>query len=102
MNIHIEFSSQASERLVAAAQVRGVDLKTILEGLVVEYLPPVESPSSAVQLRPPGRAAQRLRDRLVAEATDDPQEIQSAQESLDEMKRSMNAERTRSGAEPIF
>lgn len=53
-------------------------------------------------LPPTGRGAARLRARLAAKATDDPEEIRKAQEELDEMKRSMNAERQRSGAEQIF
>ena len=43
-----------------------------------------------------------LQARLHDEATDDPEKILAAQQELDEMKQSMNAERFRSGAEPIF
>lgn len=55
-----------------------------------------------ITLPPTGRYAARLSERLAAEATNDPEEIRKAQEELDEMMRSMNEERIRSGAEPIF
>lgn len=101
MNLNIDFSSQVSDRLTAAAHSRGVDLATVLETLVTQYLPSTETSVSAM-FPPTGRAAARLRARLAAEATDDPETIRKAQDALDDMKRSMNAERQRSGAEPIF
>jgi len=74
----------------------------LLESLITEHLPAVASSQSSLLLRPAGRAASRLRARLVAEATDDPELLRRAQEDLDDMKHSMSAERMRSGAQPIF
>lgn len=74
----------------------------ILEKLVMEHLPAVEMPADSIAFAPTGRAAARLRARLADEATDDPEAIREAQESLDEMKRAMNRDREQSGAELIF
>jgi hypothetical protein len=101
MHLNLDFGPQVSDRLADAARNRGIDPATLLESLVTEYLPPVGT-TVGVVFPPTGRAAARLRARLAAEATDDPETIRQAQEALDAMKRSMNAERQRSGAEPIF
>lgn len=100
MHVSFDLSSQVADRLTAVARIRGVQPADVLESLVTQYLPPVESAQNVFP--PTGRAANRLRARLVAEATDDPETIREAQEALDEMKRSMNEERHRSGAESLF
>ena len=56
----------------------------------------------ATLLANPAERAARLRARIVDEAPKNAEEVREAQEELDEMKRNMNAERIRSGAEPIF
>lgn len=100
MDLFLTLNPQVSERLSAAARIRGVEPAEVLESLVTEYLPSIDP--AATLFPATGRAAGRLRARLAAEATDDPEAIREAQEALDEMKRSMNAERESSGAEPVF
>ena len=101
MNLNVELSPQVSDRLKAEARVRGIEPVALLEILVTEYLPSVET-SPTISLPATGRAAARLRQRLAAEATEDPETIRLAEVALEEMKQSMNAERLRSGAGPIF
>jgi len=102
MTLHIDLSPQVSERLIAVARSRGIDPVALLEKMVTEHLPTEEWSAGLLSYPPPGRAAERLRKRLATEATDDPELIREAQESIDDMKRAMNAERRRAGAEPIF
>ena len=102
MQLTVDFDPQVSERLTEVALSRGVAPATVLANLVKDHLSPIASSSGYSQFPPTGRAAPWIRARLAAEATDDPEEIRKDQEELDEMKRSMNEERLRSGAEPIF
>ena len=59
---------------------------------MTEHLPPAESDH-----KPHGTAADLLRGWLRDEATDDPAQIQKAQEELDEFKRNINANRMATG-----
>jgi hypothetical protein len=102
MHFDIDFSPQISAQLTQAARSRGIDPSKLLELLVKEHLPPISAASESVSFPPTGRAAVRLQARLIHEKTDDPEVIRIAQDSLDEMKRSMNAGRVLSGAEEIF
>ena len=101
MHLDIDLSPQVSARLAETARSRGIGPAELLERLVEQHLT-AASPSAASLVFPSaGRAAGRLRARLEAEATDDPDAIREDREALDEMKHSMNAERIRSGAEPL-
>jgi hypothetical protein len=46
MNLNIDFSPQVSERLTQVALRRGIDLAKLVENIVTESLPIVDSPST--------------------------------------------------------
>ena len=128
----LNLSPRIEAALNATAQRMGVDPAALIEQMFEERFPTVETkavPIDAEEIRkseegveelmqnlnrnrietgerpifaPTARAAVYLKSRLQAEATDDPEEIRQAQADLDEMKNTLNAERSRSGAAPIF
>jgi hypothetical protein len=57
---------------------------------------------SVMDFPPTGRAAAYLQRRLDTEATDDPEINRKADEGFEELKRNLNEERLRAGAEAIF
>ena len=102
MTVTVNFGPKLSQQLIATARVRGVDPATLVERLVGKGLASETTGPFVTPLRSPGRAAKRLLQRLNTEAPDDEEIIQQAQKSLDDVKRSLNEERGRSGAEPLF
>ena len=103
MTLTLELTPEVEALLSAQAMEQGrtpdeVALTIVEASLLSSKM--MATPS--VVFSPPGRAATHLRARILNEATDDPETISRAQAELDEMKRNMNEERRRSGAQPIF
>lgn len=73
-----------------------------LRVIILEETPNSNGTQRATLLATPAERAARLLARIVDEAPKNAEELREAQEELDEMKQNMNAERIRSGAEPIF
>ncbi len=92
MTLTIDLTPAEEERLAAAARRAGTDPVDVMRKLVTEYLPPAER-----EEEPQGTAAALLRGWLRDEATDDPVQIQKAQEELNEFKRNINANRAATG-----
>lgn len=91
MTVTIELTPAEEARLSVAARREGIAPAEAARKLVTEHLP-TESESE-----PRNTAAALLRGWLREEATDDPAQIQKAQEELDEFKRSINANRAATG-----
>ena len=100
MTLTIQFTPKEEALLAAAAQEQGLQPDEVIRKLVHDL--PSNSIHNSVILPPTGRAVAYLRQRIESERTSDPNALRQAQEELDEMKQNMNAERQRSGAEPVF
>lgn len=90
MTLTIDLTPAEGARLAAAARRAGAEPADVMRKLVAEHLPPAEGEAR-------GTAADLLRGWLHDEATDDPAQIQKAQEELDEFKRNINANRAATG-----
>jgi hypothetical protein len=92
MTLTIDLTPAEEARLAAAARRAGEAPADVIRKLVTKHLPPTER-----EEKPPGTAADLLRGWLRDEATDDPIQLQRAQEELDEFKRNINANRAATG-----
>ena len=95
MTLTIDLTPAEEARLAAAARRTGAEPADVMRKLVAEHLPPAEQEARGQE--PRGSAADLLRGWLRDEATDDPAQIQKAQEELDEFKRNINANRAATG-----
>jgi len=90
MTLTIDLTQEEEMRLRAAAQKEGIDPAELVRKLVTEHLPPAQDENAA--------SIALLESWLTEDATDDPDEVQQAQEELEAFKRAINAERERAGA----
>ncbi len=104
MNYTIDVSPQLSERLTQTAKARGVEPTKLLESLVVEFISPVISDSSATPDISAKNAAALayLRKRLQDEASTDPEEIRKSDAEAEELLQSLNRNRIESGERPLI
>ena len=93
MTLTIDLTPAEEARLTAAARRVGANPADTMRKLVTDHLPPAPD----AEKKPQSTAADLLRGWLRDEATDDPAQIQKAQEELDEFKRSVNANRAATG-----
>jgi hypothetical protein len=93
MTVTIDLTPAEEARLTEAARRTGLAPAEAARKLVTEHLPPEPTVKREVS----GTAAALLRGWLRDEATDDPAQIQKAQEELDEFKRNINANRAATG-----
>lgn len=93
MTLIIDLTPAEEARLAAAARRAGADPADVMRKLVTDHLPPIEREGEPQSTAPQSTAANLLRGWLRDEATDDPTQIQKAQEELDEFKRNINANR---------
>ena len=106
--LNLELSPQASARLSALAQQKGVDLQTLVSTLVEDYLPPVGPPS--LNKRLPTHTVDPENDASIAllqswldeDYTDDPDEIKQAEAELLEFRRNVNLPRKEAAARLIY
>ena len=93
MTVTIELSSEEAARLRSASHSAGIPVADCVRQLLAEHLP----------ARPAGQATRDLiAGWLKEDATDDPVEIQQAEEELAEFKRSLNESRAEAGARLLF
>jgi hypothetical protein len=102
MTLTIEFAPHVEAWLDLQARIHGVPPAEVVKQLVEEHIPLPSDIDPFSTFQPTGRAVAYLRERLESEATEDPSEILAAESELELMKRSMNEERDRAGAERIF
>ena len=95
MTLTIDLTPAEEARLAAAARRTGAKPADVMRKLVIEHLPPAEQETR-------GTAADLLRGWLRDEATDDPAQIQKAQEELDEFKRNINANRAAASERLVY
>src|SRR5438445_491108 len=97
MTLTIELNPDEELRLAAAARHAGVDPAELARRLVVEHLPSImgsgdeEDPTLALFAQWEAEDAQMT-----------PAEIEEARREFEEFNQSVNAERTRAGARPIY
>lgn len=103
MTLTIELTPQTEAWVNAQANQRGVAPEEFVSRLVDEQRrDPARLDTSRIPLPRPKQAAAYMRARLEQESTGDPEEIRQAEEEFEALKQSMNEERRRSGAEPVF
>jgi len=104
--MQLDINPQISARLTTAAQSRGIDPTRLVEALLADSLPPVETVTAnaaAPKISARNAAAIAYLDwRLKEEVSDDPEEIRKADEEVAELKRNMNANRAATGERPVF
>jgi hypothetical protein len=91
MTLSIDLSPQTSERLSAAAKMKGVDPQTLLATLADEYLPPIalvpaDPRPTTRSIDPENDASIALLESWLAEAQTDADEIREAEEDLAEVQ----------------
>lgn len=94
MTLTITLTQEEEVRLRAAAQKEGIDPADLVRKLVTAHLPPAHDENAA--------SIALLQSWLEEDATDDPGEVQQAQEELEVFKQAINAERERAGARRIY
>lgn len=104
MKVTLDLAPQTEERVASEARQSGLAPADWILKLLDERANSDRGQKQGllVDLAPPGRAAEYLRARMAREATEDPEEVHKADADVEDMMRSMNDERRRSGAEPIF
>ena len=108
MLLTIELTESQEAQLLAAAHDQDVEMPALAQRLVIEHLPPLGAP--AVQSEQPTQATEAKRQAAIAmlqswleegkSAT--PEQVRSAEEEVEELKRNLNANRRATGERPVF
>jgi hypothetical protein len=102
MTLQVDFTPRASALLAQTAKKWGVDPASVLETLVTEYLPPAETEAKPVLSAKNTAALALLKQRIAAEASDDPEEVRKSNAEAAELLLNLNRNRIESGESPIF
>lgn len=90
MTLTLELTPQEECR-VREAKARGIDVQTLLKGVIASLPEPIED-----------RTNELFAQWEAEDATDDPAEIEAAERELAEFKANINANRALTGERPIY
>jgi hypothetical protein len=102
VTLAIELTDEEEARVRAKADAQGKPVQEFLRGLIEQAAPDEEPAPQATPAPKSGSLAELFEQWRRDDYTEDPEELQRAQEELDALKARLNANRAATGERPLF
>jgi len=102
MTLTIDLTPQMEAWLNTEAQQNGLPLNDFVRRVIEERVPTAAKPETPPQLTEKNKAVIALMDEWLAKAPSDPEEIQQAEDEINELMENLNRNRIEAGESPLF